>query len=237
MMLGTLLDIDDYLSRLQSELARIPMEDVRFLGKLLYDAYLGGNQVFIIGNGGSACTASHLAEDLGKNSLPPDVLHDSRKRRLKVLSLTDNVGWLTALANDVGYEQIFVQQLMHYGNPGDLLIAISGSGNSSNILTAVDWANRQGMITFGISGFSGGKLKAIQQAGIHVALDDMGMAEGIHLCIGHWLIDDLYARINRVGRYARASNVSTAAVEDRNSAGEECGTLDVELVPSAVNAS
>ena len=115
--------------------------------------------MFIIGNGGSGTTASHMAEDLGKSSLRPEDLKDESKKRLKVLSLTDNAGWLLAVGNDCGYDQIFVQQLMNYGSPGDLLIAISGSGNSPNILTAVDWANRHGLVTFGLTGYGGGKLK------------------------------------------------------------------------------
>ena len=123
------------------------------------------------------------------------------KRRLRVLSLTDNVGWLTAVGNDCGYDQIFVQQLMNYGQPGDLAIGISGSGNSPNVLNAVDWANRHELKTFGMTGFDGGKLKRAQQAGLHVVLDDMGMVESIHGCVIHWVVDDLFARINGEGRY------------------------------------
>jgi D-sedoheptulose 7-phosphate isomerase len=91
---------------------------------------------------------------------------------------------------------------MHYGQPGDLLVAISGSGNSPNVLAAVDWANRHGLVTFGMTGYNGGKLKQVQQAGIHVALDDMGMVESIHACLIHWLVDDLHARTNKDGRHA-----------------------------------
>src|SRR4030042_331782 len=90
-------------------------------------------------------------------------LRDESKCRLKVLSLTDNVGWLTALGNDLGYDQVFVQQLMHYGSAGDLAVAISGSGNSPNVLTAVDWANRHGLTTFGLTGYDRGKLKRGQK--------------------------------------------------------------------------
>ena len=202
MMLGTTLGAEDYVSRLRDELARVDLSGVRRLADLLYDAYAAGRYVFLIGNGGSACTASHLAEDLGKNCLLPADLRDESKRRLKILSLTDNVGWLTALGNDVGYDQIFVQQLMHYGNAGDLLVAISGSGNSPNVLAAAEWANRHGLVTFSLTGFDGGKLKKLQQCGIHVGLDDMGMVEAIHLCIAHWIVDDLHARVNKLGRHA-----------------------------------
>jgi D-sedoheptulose 7-phosphate isomerase len=202
MMLGTSLNVEEYLTRLRDELARIDAAGVRRLADMIFDAYAHGNSVFLIGNGGSACTASHLAEDLGKNCLLPADLRDDRKRRLRVLSLTDNVGWLTALGNDVGYDQVFVQQLMHYGDPGDLLVAISGSGNSPNILAAVEWANRHKLSTFGLTGFDGGKLKKMQHHGIHVGLDDMGMVEAIHLCIAHWVVDDLHGRVNKIGRHA-----------------------------------
>lgn len=198
-MLGIHLDVVQYLERLQAEIGRVDPDEVRRLGDLVYRAWQDGCFVFIVGNGGSACTASHLAEDLGKNCLRQEDMARDDCRRLKVMSLTDNVGWITALGNDLGYDQIFLQQLMHYGSPGDLLIAISGSGNSPNVVAAADWANRRGLKTFGMTGFSGGKLKQIQQDGIHVPLDDMGMVESVHLCIAHWVIDDLHARVNQVG--------------------------------------
>jgi D-sedoheptulose 7-phosphate isomerase len=203
-MLGVSLDIDTYLDRLQAELRRIDPGEVRQLADLLYEAWENGRFVFICGNGGSACTASHICEDLGKGALRQADLKDESKRRLKVLSLTDNVGWLTAIGNDCGYDQIFVQQLMNFGQPGDLVVAISGSGNSPNVLAAVDWANRHGLKTVGMTGFNGGKLKQLQQAGIHVPLDDMGMVESIHGCLIHWLVDDLYGSINAVGSRQRA---------------------------------
>ena len=101
-----------------------------------------------------------------------------------------------------GVKDIFVQQLMNYGQAGDLVIAISGSGNSPNVLKAVDWANRHGLTTFGLTGFSGGKLREMQSDGLHVDLDDMGMVESIHLCLFHWVLNDVFARINQEGRYA-----------------------------------
>lgn len=201
-MLGFTLDLDDYLGRLRTELDRLNQEETRRLADLIYAAWQEQRFVFIFGNGGSATTASHLAEDLGKNCVRETDPRGERTPRLKVISLTDNTGWITALGNDLGYDQIFLQQLMHYASPGDLALAISGSGNSPNVLSAVDWANRHGLVTFGLTGYDGGKLKGVQQAGIHVPLDDMAMVESIHLCLGHWIVDDLNARINRTGRYA-----------------------------------
>lgn len=201
-MLGAKLAAEAYLQRLNAEISRINLADLQRWSDLLYHAWEQDRFVYIIGNGGSGTTASHMAEDLGKSTLKPEDLKDESKKRLKVLSLTDNAGWIMAVGNDVAYDQIFVQQLMNYGRSGDVLIAISGSGNSPNILTAVDWANRHGLVTFGLTGYGGGKLKAMQQHGLHVALDDMGMVESIHLCLFHWVLNDVYARINREGRHA-----------------------------------
>jgi D-sedoheptulose 7-phosphate isomerase len=106
------------------------------------------------------------------------------------------------LGNDCGYDQVIVQQLRHYARPDDLLVAISGSGNSPNVLAAVEWANRHGLRTFGLTGFQGGKLRQLAQACVHVPLDDMGMVESIHVCLLHWVVDDLFARRNQCGRYA-----------------------------------
>jgi D-sedoheptulose 7-phosphate isomerase len=203
-MLGAALATDAYLNRLQAEIARVDQADLEKWADLVYQAWESNHYVFIFGNGGSGTTASHMAEDLGKSTLKNDDLRDESKRRLKVLSLTDNVGWILAVGNDLDYDQIFVQQLMNYGESGDLIIAISGSGNSPNVLNAVDWANRQGLITFGLTGYDGGRLKKMQHHGLHVDLPDMGMVESIHLCLFHWVLNDVFARINREGRYAES---------------------------------
>ena len=204
-MLGAALDRAPYLQRLQDELTRVDLGDLQKWADLIYQAWEQDKFVYIFGNGGSGTTASHMSEDLGKSTLRPSDLKDESKKRLKVLSLTDNLGWIMAVGNDVAYDQIFVQQLMNYGSPGDVVIAISGSGNSPNVLNAVDWANRHGLITFGLTGYSGGKLKQMEQHGLHVALDDMGMVESIHLCLFHWVLNDVFARINHEGRYATAA--------------------------------
>jgi D-sedoheptulose 7-phosphate isomerase len=202
-MLGASLHLPAYLDRLNSEISRLNQADIQQWADLTFEAWQQGRYVFIFGNGGSGTTASHMAEDLGKSLLKPEDLKDESKRRLKVLSLTDNIGWLLAVGNDCGYEEVFVQQLMNYGSAGDLVIAISGSGNSPNILRAVDWSNRHGLVTYGLTGYGGGKLKTMQQHGLHVDLHDMGMVESIHLCVFHWVLNDVYARINREGRHAQ----------------------------------
>ncbi len=200
-MLGAMLDSDEYLERLRTELSCIDQTAMRTWADLIYKAWEENRFVYIMGNGGSGTTASHFSEDLGKSTLRPDDLNDESKKRLKVLSLTDNAGWIMAVGNDLSYDQIFVQQLMNYGQAGDLVIAISGSGNSPNVLHAVDWANRNGLITFGLTGYEGGELKRRQQHGLHVDLNDMGMVESIHLSLFHWVLNEVYARINQEGRY------------------------------------
>ncbi len=202
-MLGASLALPAYLDRLNAEVSRLSQPDIQKMADLIYRAWQNDKFVYIIGNGGSGTTASHMAEDLGKSTLLSEDLRNESKKRLKVLSLTDNLGWIMAVGNDLAYDQIFVQQLMNYGRPGDVLLAISGSGNSPNILNSVDWANRHGLTTYGLTGYKGGKLKTMQQHGIHVDLDDMGMVESIHLCLFHWVLNDVFARINNEGRYAK----------------------------------
>ena len=201
-MLGIQLGADAYLQRLNQELERIDRAALGRWAELFYQTWERGRFVFIIGNGGSGTSASHMSEDLGKSLLSDAELRDETVKRLKVLSLTDNAGWLMAVGNDLAYDQIFVQQLMNYASAGDVLLAISGSGNSPNVLNAVDWANRHGLVTFGLTGYNGGRLKALQQDGLHIALDDMGMVESIHLALHHWVLNDVFARIHRQGRYA-----------------------------------
>jgi D-sedoheptulose 7-phosphate isomerase len=200
-MLGAQLNTSEYLARLQAEIARIDQGAMQLWADLIYNAWRDDRFVYVFGNGGSGTTATHFSEDLGKSSLREKDLQDESKKRLKIMSLTDNLGWILALGNDVGYDQIFVQQLMNYGREGDLVIAISGSGNSPNVLKAVDWANRHGLITFGLTGYKGGKLKQMARHTLHVELDDMGMVESIHLCLFHWVLNDVFARINGEGRY------------------------------------
>ena len=189
-MLGATLGAKDYLDRVCREIQRLDLKQVQNLSDLIEDAYHAGRFVFICGNGGSGANASHLCEDLAKCTLRDF----ERQRRLKVLSLTDNSAAIMAWANDEGYDRIFVEQLKNLASPGDLLLAISGSGNSPNILKAVDWANRNGLTTVGITGFGGGQLRTLARHNLHAGVDDMGMCESLHLVLFHWIIDDLNRR-------------------------------------------
>jgi len=191
-MYGARVDVQTYLQRVQQEINNLDHAEIEALADAIYARYLSGRFVYIIGNGGSAANASHLCEDLGKST----VLDFETQKRLKVLSLTDNTPYILAWGNDTSYDRIFVEQLKNFGEPGDLLIAISGSGNSPNVLRAVEWANAHGIETFGITGFSGGQLRGLAHKGVHCPLDDMGMVESLHLIAFHYVLDDVHGRIN-----------------------------------------
>jgi D-sedoheptulose 7-phosphate isomerase len=205
-MLGAELTPLEYLARCTEEFAKLDLDPLEKLAEEIYAAYEAGRFVFICGNGGSGSNSSHLCEDLGKSTLDPKDFTNDSVKRLKVLSLTDNTPYILAWGNDEGFDRVFVEQLKNFASPGDVLIAISGSGNSPNILSAVEWANRHQLSTWGITGYTGGQLQQLAKHNLHVPLDDMGMVESIHLLLFHWVLNDVYARINRVGRHAGASS-------------------------------
>lgn len=154
-------------------------------------AYRDGRSVFVIGNGGSAAAASHLAQDLSKGALPAF----PEGRRFRVLSLADNISFITALANDIGYERVFELQLRQHAQRGDVLIAISGSGKSPNIVRALDAAQEIGLTIVGATGFSGGPLRERAHIRLHVPLDDMCQVEAVHGILLHAVVDLLRARL------------------------------------------
>ena len=171
-----------YLARVEHTLRTVDPKQVAKVGELLTYARNEGKQVFFCGNGGSAALASHLAVDIGKGC------SRGRDKRFRVISLTDNTPWLTALGNDISYDDVFVEQLKNYAQPGDVFIAISGSGNSKNILKAAEYAREKGCRTVAISGFAGGKVKDIVEHHVHIKADHMGLIEdGCHV-VGHILV-------------------------------------------------
>ena len=196
-MLGTTMGPAAFLQRVAEETTKIDPAEVQTLADVMYSAYQAGRFIFVIGNGGSGSNASHFCEDVGKGTLKlPDDLTNDGKKRFRILSLTDNTPYILAWGNDEGFDRVFVEQLKNLASPGDVLIAISGSGNSKNILSAVEWANRNGMTTVGCTGFTGGKLRGLAHKGLHVPLDDMGIVETVHLAAFHWVVDDLHRRIS-----------------------------------------
>lgn len=180
----------DYCQGLKQALDAIPTDAAEAFLQHLESAYLEGRQVFIMGNGGSGSSASHAAGDLNKG------VSYGREKRFRVMSLNDNMATLTAYANDVSYSEAFVEQLKNFLRPGDLVIGISGSGNSPSILKAIEYANQQGAITVGMCGFSGGKLAGMAQLPVHVPVNDMQKVEDIHMMLFHVAMQVLCARMD-----------------------------------------
>ena len=173
--------IQEYISHLQGVLERLSLADVRQSIDLVMEAYQADQQIFIIGNGGSASTASHIANDLSKGTSIPGV------RRFRAISLTDNVATMTAWSNDVSYEDVFVEQLKNLANPGDLVIGISASGNSENIIRAIRYAKDISCKTIGWTGFGGGQLQQLADVSVVVDSHDYGPVEDVHLILNHIL--------------------------------------------------
>jgi len=169
-----------YLKYLQSILGRLDTNEIgRFIETILA-ARDSGASIFFIGNGGSAATASHFANDLAVGTNAYD-------KPFRAISLTDNVALITAIGNDFGYEEIFVRQLRILGRPGDVLVAISASGNSPNLLRAFDYARVAGIKTVAITAFDGGKMRGQADQGVHVRteLKEYGPAEDAHMVLDH----------------------------------------------------
>jgi len=177
----------DYSSRLQTTLATSDWSPVAELAADMQLCWQEGRRVFLCGNGGSAGNAIHLANDF---------LYGIAKRTgggLKVMALSDNPAVITCLANDLGYDHIFSEQLAVQGKKGDLLITLSGSGNSPNIVRVIEQAKVMGVKSYAILGFTGGKCKQLVDVPIHFPVDDMQIAEDLQLIVGHMLMQWLYA--------------------------------------------
>lgn len=172
-------EIEGYLAKLKRTIDLVSRAELQnFLGLLLEAVEMGRN-VFVMGNGGSAATASHMTVDFNKG------LSYQKAKRFRFHCLSDNLPTLTAYANDVGYEEVFVEQLRNFLEPGDLVIGISGSGNSRNVLKAIEYANEVGAVTLGLTGYDGGALKRIARHGVHVPVADMQVAEDLHMMLDH----------------------------------------------------
>ncbi len=173
--------IADYLNAQKAALDSIPHDAVAALINVLHRAWAGDRQVFIFGNGGSASNASHFATDLGKGS------SDKLGKRFRVMSLNDNVSWLTAIGNDYAYEDVFVRQLQNYGRSGDIAMTLSVSGNSPNCVKAIEWANASGLTTIALVGAKRGRLADIAAHRIVINDTHYGRAEDAQMGICHML--------------------------------------------------
>lgn len=156
----------------------LDLDTIDRIAKALEKAEKAGRQIFVMGNGGSAATASHIATDWCKTAERPG------KPLLRCLSLNDNVPFMTAIANDLGYDEVFVRQLENYVNRGDVVVIISGSGNSPNVIKAAQCAKRKGAVTIGMTGFTGGKLRKLVDICLHVDSDQYGVIEDLHMAVG-----------------------------------------------------
>jgi len=170
-----------YFASLSQTVRKLPFETIDRVCDLLLDAYENGRMIYLFGNGGSAALASHFACDLGKGTI------DGSRKRFRVLALTDNVPLMTAWANDSRYEDIFAEQLANFVRKDDVAFAISGSGNSQNVLNALELAREAEATTIGLAGYSGGRMKELCDVCMIVPSDNMQIIEDLHLCVAHAL--------------------------------------------------
>jgi len=184
--------IQEYRDGLKTVLDLLAIEDIYDLIAYFQSAYEDGRQLFIIGNGGSAATASHMACDLAKSVLGR--VSESQARRFRAIALTDNMPLVTAWGNDASYESVFAEQLRNLANSGDLLVVITGSGNSTNIIQAVRVAHELGLTTVGLLGFEGGIVRDLLDHAIVVPSDNYGYIEDVHMILNH-LVTDYFKRV------------------------------------------
>jgi len=173
--------VDDYIAGVERCLNEISGVEIQAIVDIIFGAHKRNKYIFILGNGGSSSTASHFACDLNKT------IAIEGKRRLKAISLTESVPIMTAIANDINYSAVFKEQLINFLGKGDVVICISASGNSPNILEAAAYAKSQGAVTIGLVGFGGGKLKQLVDKAIVFSVADYCQVEDAHLVLSHLL--------------------------------------------------
>ena|SRR3989344_2263787 len=199
--------IELYLGEVRKSLDKLNKSDLINALKILVDAFNHGKTVFILGNGGSASTSSHMAADLSKGTLSR--VYDKKEKRLRAISLIDNTALLSAYGNDLSFDEIFIQQLNNLVKKDDVVIALSGSGTSKNIVKAVEYAKQCGAKTIGLLGFKkGGKLSEIVDCSIVVQSNHYGPIEDVHLICNH-LLTTLFAKLkNESGKFGKNDNLS-----------------------------
>jgi D-sedoheptulose 7-phosphate isomerase len=183
----------DYLTDLKGVLDRLPLAELDKIVAAIETAHAAGKQIFVIGNGGSAATASHMMNDLNKGTLGHK--GDAPWKRFKVIALTDNVSLMTAWANDTNFNTVFAEPLKNLANRGDVLIAISASGNSPNIIAAVEAAKQIGLTVLGLGDFTGGKLAQLADACFVVPSNGYGPVEDVHMILDHIITGYLFERL------------------------------------------
>lgn len=183
------LSAGGYFQQLKTLVDKLDFESMEEMVDLIWKTYQRGGTIFFMGNGGSAAIASHLAADIGKNVMTD--YKNEKEKRFRTLALTDNAAWLTALANDIGYENVFLEQLKNLAVPGDVAVLISSSGNSANVVKAAQWARENKIKVATLVGFSGGKLKELADVSVWVQANNYGFVEGLHGDIQHYLVEAL----------------------------------------------
>lgn len=179
----------DYFTTMGHLCQTIDWQAIDQLADRLLEAWRNKRQVFVFGNGGSACSAGHFIIELVMTA------GGKGQRGLRAIALSDNIGTLTALANDISYEDIFRYPLVSHASQGDIALAISGSGNSPNVLRACEWAKDHGLVIVALTGFDGGQLQHLADIHINVPNDNYGIIEDLHMSIGHILGQRLYHAI------------------------------------------
>lgn len=197
-------DLSAYLAELRTVLDNLPLQQISRASDILFECYQADHTVFTFGNGGSGALASHLVADLGKGTHFPGPKELATVRRLRAMAVTDNMPMVTAWANDTHYEDVFMRQIENFLQPEDVALAISGSGNSPNVLKALAYARGAGAITIGLGGFGGGKMKDLLDCPIIVPSSNMQQVEDAHLVISHMIFLDLKARITALTAAVRA---------------------------------
>jgi D-sedoheptulose 7-phosphate isomerase len=186
----------DYIKKLKEILDELPLEAIERISDILLEAYEKGKYVYIMGNGGSAATAAHMVCDLAKGTVWPV---SPGERRFRVVGMSDNIPLMTAWTNDIDYSQVFREQLLNLVGEGDVVIGISGSGSSKNVIKALEYANACSAITVGFSGCGGGRLKEVARECIVVNSQNMERVEDVHLIISHIIKLYLNIKLNLKG--------------------------------------
>lgn len=179
-------EIKTYLEHEIDTLKALDVNEINAALNLLLETFEGGNTVFVFGNGGSSATASHFQNDFNKG------VSEHTEKKFNFQCLNDNVATVMAVANDIGFEEVFRFQLVGHMKPGDVVMAISGSGNSKNVLNAVEYAKSQGAKVIGLTGFGGGKLKELSDVSMHVPVNSMQITEDIHMVFDHLMMSIFY---------------------------------------------
>jgi len=188
--------INGYLDQLKTCIDNLDRNEINTFINVLIEARNNKKHIFIMGNGGSGATASHFCCDFNKG------MSYLKEDKFRMICLNDNVATMLAYANDVSYDNVFVEQLKNFFDKGDVVIGISGSGNSKNVLNAIEYANNNGGITIGLTGFDGGILKQITRYSVNANINDMQITEDIHMMICHLIYSNIAGAFSNINKEA-----------------------------------